>query len=128
MRRTLELLSVSFVLAGLELATGTLSTTFDQFTQILSSTVAADVPSLPPIRFVGGVGMIVVGVVGLGIVLWVRYAGTRLSRGPVCSSCGGQTQRMKRRIQHRVLGSMLGMDLVRRRCIECGWRGLAVRD
>ncbi len=128
MRRTIKLLSVILVLAGFELASGTLSTTLNRFTQILSSSVAADVPSLPPLRFAGGVGMIVMGIGGWGLTLWARYANTRLSRGRVCSRCGAQTQRVMRRIHHRLLGSMLGLELERRRCIECGHKGLAVRD
>ncbi len=68
MRRTIRLLSVTLVLAGFEFALGTLSTTLNRFTQTLSSTIAADVPSLPPLRFAGGVGMIVMGIGGLGLV------------------------------------------------------------
>lgn len=128
LRRTIKLLSVALVLAGFELAAGTLSTTLDRFTQTLSSTVAADVPSLPPLRFVGGVGLVLFGIGGWGFALWARYASTRLSRGRLCSRCGGQTRRVMRKIRHRVLGSMLGVELARRRCVECGWRGLAVRD
>ncbi|MCH7563751.1 MAG: hypothetical protein IH968_07995 [Gemmatimonadetes bacterium] len=45
MRRTIELLSVTLVLAGFVLASGTLSTTLNRFTQTLSSTVVADVSS-----------------------------------------------------------------------------------
>ena len=58
MRRTIELLSVTLLLAGFELAAGTFSTTLNNFTQTLTTTVAADVPNLPPMRFIGGVGMI----------------------------------------------------------------------
>lgn len=72
--------------------------------------------------------MIVLGVAGMGVALWAKHAGAHLSRGPVCSRCGGKTQRLRRRIHHRVLGSMLGLELERRRCFECGWKGLAVRD
>ena len=72
--------------------------------------------------------MIVMGIGGLGLMGWARYASGRISRGYVCSRCGGQTQRVTRRIHHRVLGSMLGLELARRRCVECGWKGLAIRD
>ena len=128
LRRTIELLSVTLVLAGLELAAGTLSTTLDRFTQTLSDTFSADVLSFPPARFVAGAGMIVAGVGGLLLAVWVQHTGARLSRGTVCGRCGGQTQRMRRAMRHHALGAVLGRQLLRQRCIECGWKGLSARD
>ncbi|GMR12266.1 MAG: hypothetical protein BMS9Abin29_0455 [Gemmatimonadota bacterium] len=128
MRRTIKLLSVALLLFGFEFASGTLSTTLNRFTQTLSSTVADDVPSLPPLRFAWGVGMIVIGIAGMALVLWAKHASTSLSRGQMCSHCGGRTRRLRRRMHHRVLGWMSGLELARRRCVECGWKGLAVRD
>lgn len=126
MRRTIELLSVTLVLAGFELAAGTLSTTLNNFTRTLTTTVAADVPNLPPMRFIGGVGLIVMGMLGLTMMVWARHAATNISRGPVCSRCGGQTQRVKKKIHHRALGSMLGLELARRRCVKCDRSGLSL--
>lgn len=81
LRRTIKLLSVTLALAGFELASGTLPTTLNHFSQTLSSSVAADVPSLPPLRFAGGVGRIVLGSVGWGWWSEIREPGAVSAAG-----------------------------------------------
>ncbi len=81
-----------------------------------------------PVRFLIGVGVLVVGLALALLVAWVGIAMGRVQAvGEVCPGCHEDTERLKRRAPQRLLSTFTGQQLTRRRCVACGWRGLSVR-
>jgi hypothetical protein len=81
-----------------------------------------------PVRFLIGVGVLVVGLALALLVAWVGIAMGRVQVvGEVCPGCHEDTERLKRRAPQRLLSTFTGQQLTRRRCAACGWHGLSVR-
>jgi hypothetical protein len=81
-----------------------------------------------PVRFLIGVGVLVVGLALALLVGWVGIAAGRVPAvGEVCPECHEDTERLKRRAAQRLLSTFTGQQLTRRYCAACGWRGLSVR-
>ena len=58
------------------------------------------------------------------VLIWARFSARIVGRVSFCPQCGGKTTRIHRRKRHRLLGKILGMPVTRRKCSDCGWRGL----
>jgi len=76
------------------------------------------------IRFALGVLLVLLGAIMLAVTIWVRFGVRNIAAGSSCPQCGGETSRIHRRGRHRLLGRIHGMPLTRRKCHDCGWRGL----
>ena len=62
------------------------------------------------------------------IGVWLTKAEASVTAvGEACPACGGETQRVKRRRTHKLLSTLMGHRLTRRRCDVCSWSGLSVR-
>ena len=127
MRRILEVLSISLLLAGLELSVGTLSITSSRIRESFSSAFGV-VDAVPvPWTFWVGMGM-VMAAISMGVTtLWARIGEKRIQTDEGCAKCGENTVRVRRGTRHRILGRLLGKTLTARRCGECGWRGLCYK-
>jgi len=121
LKRTLEVLSVAIFLAGVELATGGLSTTLDRFIEQFTLVFGE-----PPASGRGVAGLLLTfsGIALGSIALWAHRERRELTETTDCPRCGARTERIKRRKRHRILAALLGEGLTRRRCAECGWVGL----
>ncbi len=124
MRRILEVLSLSLLLAGLELSVGTLSLTSSRISDSFSS--AFGVGDAAPVPWTFWVGMVMaVAAISIGAAtLWARMGEKRIQAVEQCAKCGANTARVRRRTRHRILGWLLGKTVTARRCGECGWSGL----
>lgn len=126
MKRPLAAAAIALMLFGVEIATGTLSLAAERLWLGLDAAVFGKEFIVPVGRVLGGTAALLA---GLGLAALVLYAEAERDRilldGAVCPKCGTHTKRVKRRIRHRILSKILEMDVTRRRCERCGWRGLA---
>ena len=122
MRRILEVISAGLFLAGLELAVGTLSLTITRLRESFTNTLESDGV---PWRFAAGIGLMVLAVVLAGVTVLARYRKGGIQEHDGCPKCGARTRRVRREIQHRILGGLVGKSLSARHCGDCGWRGLS---
>ncbi len=128
MRRILEVVSLALVVAGFELTAGTVSHTFQVVRRVYRELVWSTEPTVSLPRVVLGGLLVVAGLAGLALALWARVRGRKVGWGKTCPQCGSATHRIRRRRRHRILGWLLGRRITRRRCRECGWRGLTVSE
>jgi hypothetical protein len=124
LKRVLEVVAITLLVAGIELATGAVSYGLDQVFRVFRHLVAGTEPEASPIRFVVGVVMVVLGSLLVALDLWARAYAGYVGRGKVCPHCNLKTQRVKRRTQHKLLGWITGDKLTHRKCKKCGWHGL----
>ena len=126
MKRVLKVLSLTLILAGVELSTGALSHAVDQVLRVYFELVLDAEPSVSVRRFFWGVGLIILGLLFVLLELWARASLSGVPRGKHCPQCGGETERVRRRQRHRIMAWILGERLSRRKCKECEWAGLMV--
>ena len=124
MKRTLEVLSLILILVGIELATGSLTYALGRLERVYRALSAGNEPEVSLVRFAVGTLLVLLGAIILGVTIWARFSARIVSAGSSCPECGGKTTRIHRRKRHRLLGKILGMPVTRRKCSDCGWRGL----
>ena len=128
MRRTLSVLSLGLILLGLELSTKVILLGAGRLTSGFLAIANGFEFHVSAVRFMGGTGALVLGLACAGLVVWLAKAERRVSEvGASCPACGAETKRVKRRLTHRVLSTLMGQRLTRRSCGTCGWSGLSVR-
>ncbi len=128
MRQVASLLSIGSVVLGLELSTRAVSLTVMRLSSGFQAILGGVELFVSPVRFLIGVGVLVVGLALALLVGWVGIVGGRVQAvGEACPECHEDTERLKRRATQRLLSTFIGQQLTRRRCAACGWRGLSVR-
>lgn len=125
MKRVLEVLAVTLLVAGVELATGAISFGLNEVLKVFHHLMAGSEPDVSPTRFFVGLGMVVVGGGLVTLDLWARAYSGVVGRGKYCPHCGVKAERVRRRRRHRVLSWVLGERVTYRKCKTCGWHGLA---
>lgn len=126
MKRPLAVAAIALMLFGVEIATGTLSLAAERLWLGLNAAFFGEQFVVPVSRVLAGTAALLVGLGLAALVLYAEAKGDRiLLDGAICPKCGTQTKRVKRRVRHRILSKILEMDVTRRRCERCGWRGLA---
>lgn len=128
MSRAVLVVSVLLLAAGLELAAGTFSGTVAEISGGLDALRRVPDTGEFPLRFAGGLLLLAWGAAGTALAGWTLRRERRLPRGRSCPRCGNGTRRVRRRLRHRLLARFLGARVVRRRCTDCGWTGLALRE
>ncbi len=124
MKRTLEVFSLILILVGIELATGSLTHALERLERVYRALSVGNEPEVSLIRFALGVLLVLLGAIILAVTIWARFGVRIIVAGSSCPQCGGETSRIHRRRSHRLLGRIHGMPLTRRKCHDCGWRGL----
>ena len=124
MKRVLEVVAITLLVAGIELATGAVSYGLEQVVRVFQHLMAGSEPEISVPRFLGGVGMVVLGSGLVLLDLWARAYSGLVGRGKYCPHCGVKAERVKRRTRHKVLGWVLGERVTYRKCKTCGWHGL----
>lgn len=128
LRRPFTLVSITLVLVGLEIATRILGTLGTRLVDGFRGAGSGGVAGVGPGRFAGGVTM---AAVGLAVAFLGGWAGRRRRAiegvGRRCPRCGRETKRIRRSLRQRMLGRLIGEALTRRRCLQCGWEGLALK-
>ncbi len=125
MKRVLQILALSLLVVGVEVATGAISVALNRVTRVYLELTEGRDPGVSLGRFLTGVGMFVAGAGLLALDLWARAYGSFVVKGKTCPDCGAETERVKRRVRHRILGFVRGERVTRRKCKSCGWSGLA---
>ena len=126
MKRVLEVLAVTLLVAGIEMATGAISYGLDRIAEIYGHLVAGSEAGISGVRFFSGIGMIALGVALVFLDLWARAHAGFFGRGRACPHCGVKMQRVRRKRRQKLLGWILGERLIHRICPDCGWHGLTV--
>ncbi len=124
MKRTLDVISLILILVGIELATGSLSYALERLERVYRALSVGNEPEVSLIRFALGVLLLLLGAIMLAVTIWARFGVRIIAAGSSCPQCGGETSRIHRRTSHYLLGRIHGMPLTRRKCHDCGWRGL----
>jgi predicted RNA-binding Zn-ribbon protein involved in translation (DUF1610 family) len=124
LKRTLEVLSVVLILVGIELTTGSLSYALGRLERVYRALSVGNEPEVSLVRFTVGVLLALLGAVIMAVLIWARFSARFVGAVSFCPQCGGKTTRIHRRKRHRLLGKILGMPVTRRKCSNCGWRGL----
>lgn len=127
MRRALEIISVLFLLAGLEFAAGTLSHTIGRIEETIRFVFAGESLVAPAPVFVVGCVLIVFGVTLGFLTFWAKAQNKVIQGGHDCPRCGTSTIRLKRRARHKLLAVLLGHRITHRRCGRCSWAGLSLK-
>ena len=128
MKRVASLLSIGFVVLGLELSARAVSLTFMRLSSGFQAILSGVELFVSPVRFLIGVGVLLGGLALALLLGWVGIAEGRVQAvGEVCPECREDTERLKRRAAQRLLSTFIGQQLTRRRCAACGWRGLSVK-
>lgn len=78
-------------------------------------------------RFVVGLVALLLSALIWALLLWSARRRTDVTTvGTTCPQCGNRTRRVKRKEWHRILSTLMGESLTRRRCETCGWSGLSL--
>ena len=124
LKRVLEVVAITLLVAGIELATGAVSYGLNQILRVYFQLVAGTEPDVSLTRFFVGGGMVILGTGLVFLDLWARAYSGFVAPGNFCPHCGVKADRVKRRRRHRVLGWILGERFTYRKCKTCGWHGL----
>ena len=124
MKRTLEILSLVLILVGIELTTGSLSYALGRLERVYRALSVGNEPEVSLVRFAVGALLVILGAIIMAVLIWARFSARIVGAVSFCPQCGGKTTRIHRRKRHRLLGKILGMPVTRRKCSDCGWRGL----
>jgi len=128
MRRGLAFVSLLLVLLGLELSAEAITLVVDRVAGGLSALLGGTEAGPSAFRFVAGLVSLTVGLVLWMLLIWSGRRGRTLAfEGDECPQCGGETRRVRRRGWQRLLETLVGEHMTRRKCETCGWVGLSVR-
>lgn len=128
MRAPVRLIAAALILLGLEMSTRTVSLTLSRVMSGISAIAGGLDFHVSPGRFVAGFILVGVGVLLYGMSMAVVRAERRVSLvGDRCPACNGETKRVKRKRLHRMLASVMGQRLTRRKCEDCHWVGLSLK-
>jgi len=128
MRAPIRLIAAALILLGLELSTRTVSLTLSRIASGFSAMAGGLDFHVSSGRFMGGFVLVGVGAVLYGMSVVVIRAERRVSLvGDKCPACHGSTKRVKRKRLHRMLASVMGQRLTRRKCEDCHWVGLSLK-
>ena len=126
-RKGLAFASLFLLLAGLEMSTEGISLVLARLRTGMGALFSGNEFHVSGIRFSVGVGAL-----AIGLAIWILLVWSDRHRhdvdvvGSACPQCGNHTRRVKRKGWQRLLSMVLGERLVRRRCEQCGWSGLAL--
>lgn len=127
MRRGLSLLPVVLVLVGVELSTEAVSVALVRLRSGVMAVLTGVEFYLPKMRFGAGLLALSLGLVLWGLLLWAaRQRRVLASMGRECPKCGGDTRRVSRTELQRWLGALMGEQVTRQTCANCGWTGLSL--
>lgn len=127
MRRGLSFASLALLLAGLELATESVSLTLARLRTGITALVAGSDFHVGGQRFVIGLAAVAIGLAIWTVLFWSSHTRLKVdSVGSACPQCGERTRRVKRLGRQKILSMVLGERIVRRRCERCGWVGLSL--
>ena len=125
MRARLLLISLVLLYLGVELTTG--------FTQYVLRRYRDGVetflnPNIQPdyLGMIGGNALTIIGLVGVVTWLWGSALMSGVAQSDRCPRCGADTNRIRRRGVHRVLGFVTAREVSRRACRRCSWKGLSL--
>lgn len=124
MKRVLEVVAITLLVAGIEMTTGAVSYGLNRVAEVLGQLLEGSEPGVSAGKFLAGVGMIAMGLGLVSLDVWARTRSGLLGRGSACPHCGVKMDRVRRRRRHRLLGWILGERLIHRACPKCGWHGL----
>lgn len=128
-RRGLAFASLFLLLAGLELSTEGISLVMARLRTGLGSILSGTEFHVSGLRFSVGFIALVLGMAIWILLIWsAQHRGDVASVGTACPQCGNHTRRVKRTELQRVLSFVMGERLTRRRCEQCGWSGLSLRN
>jgi len=128
MRRGLAFTSLFLLLAGLELSTEAFSLVLARLGTGVGAVLSGTEFHVSTLRFVVGVLTLAVGLAIWLLLIWSHTQRTEVaSVGTTCPQCGNRTRRVKRKEWQRLLSTLLGERLSRRRCETCGWTGLSLK-
>ena len=113
------------VLVGIELTTRAFSAAFVRFREgVVELVSTGETTQVPTLQF--WTGSVLLGVAILaGALRLARIFAVRTLPDLRCPECGEDTKRIRRRTLHRIAAPLLGMNVSRRSCSDCGWVGLA---
>jgi hypothetical protein len=127
MRRGLSLLPGVLVLVGVELSTEAVSVALARIRSGVLAVLSGVEFYLPKMRFGAGLLALALGMVLWGLLLWAAWQRRVLaSMGRACPACGGDTRRVSRTEPQRWLGALMGEQVTRQACANCGWTGLSL--
>jgi len=124
MQRVLEVVAITLLVAGIELATGAVSFGLEEIFRVYQQVVAGTEPDVSLPRFFVGMGMATLGALLVTLDLWARAYSGYVGRGKICPHCNEKTERVRRRSRHKLLGWIVGEMVTHRKCKKCGWHGL----
>lgn len=114
------------VLVGLEISAGLISTTWVRLREGVGALRGGPEASVPTEQFLIGLGLTLLAGAVLILTVWRSGVRSQLAiAAPGCPDCGQETKRIRRKASHRLLSSLLGDDITRRACAQCGWVGLS---
>ncbi|MDP2954952.1 MAG: zinc ribbon domain-containing protein [Longimicrobiales bacterium] len=129
MRRGLAFTSLFLLIAGMELATEGISLVFARLRTGLGALLTGTEFHVSGLRFGVGLGALILGLAIWVLLIWSAHRRDDVATvGTICPQCGNPTRRVKRKEWQRLLSTVLGERLTRRRCETCGWSGLSLRN
>jgi hypothetical protein len=128
LRRVLEILAVLLFFAGLELAARTLSHTVSHLDETFRTAFAGESFVFPPPAFLVGSALVAIGATLWLLTIWANSQAKLVQPGPNCPRCGAKTNRLKRSRRNKLLAALLGHRVTRRRCGQCSWGGLSLKQ
>ena len=127
MRRGLSLIPAVLVVVGVELSTEAVSVALGRLRSGVMAVLSGVEFYLPKMRFGAGLFALVLGLVLWVLLLWAaRQRRVLASMGRACPTCGGDTRRVGRTEPQRWLGALMGEQVTRQTCVNCGWTGLSL--
>lgn len=124
MKRLVEVLGIALLLLGVEWATGAVSHGIQRVHSVYLQVRFGGQPEISVARFAWGIALALAGAGLLGLDLWARAYSRFVSSSKLCPRCGARTERVKRKLYHRLLAAVAGRRISRRKCKGCGWAGL----
>jgi hypothetical protein len=121
--------SLFLLVVGVELSTEGISLILARLRTGVGAMFSGNEFHVSGMRFSVGIGALAIGLAIWILLIWsARHRHDVAVVGTACPQCGNHTRRVKRKEWQRILSLVLGERLVRRRCEQCGWSGLALRS